>query len=164
MKKLSLLIGYIFIGIFMANSQTGAWSGDLDIQGIKLPLVFHLEEDNPTVDSPAQGAKGIPIQISKPETYSISIQIPAIGASFKGLYANNKIMGKFSQAGMEFPLILTPGEPSLRRPQTPQPPFPYSQEEVSFSNGDAVLRGTLTLPKEYNKDTPVLIMITGSGL
>lgn len=73
-------------------------------------------------------------------------------------------MGKFSQSGMEFPLVLTPGDVSLRRPQTPQPPFPYSQEEVSFANGDAVLKGTLTLPKEYNKDTPVLVMITGSGL
>lgn len=164
MKQLLLLISNIFIGVFMANCQTGVWSGNLDVQGTKLPIVFHLDEENPTVDSPAQGAKGIPIQISKPETYSISIKIPAIGAAFNGLCANNKIMGKFSQAGMEFSLVLTPGEPSLRRPQSPQPPFPYSQEEISFSNGDAVLKGTLTLPKEYNKDTPVLIMITGSGL
>ncbi len=164
MKKLLLVIGNIFMGIFMAYCQNGVWSGNLDIQGTKLPIVFHLDENNPTLDSPAQGAKGIPIQINKAESYSISINIPSIGASFKGLYANNKIMGKFSQSGMEFPLVLTPGEALLRRPQTPQPPFPYSQEEVSFSNGDAVLKGTLTLPKEYNKDTPVLIMITGSGL
>lgn len=164
MKKLLLLIGNIVIGIFIANCQTGVWSGNLDLQGTKLPIVFHLDENDPTVDSPAQGAKGIPIQINKAESYTISIIIPSIGASFNGLYANNKIMGKFSQAGMELPLVLTPGEHSLRRPQTPQPPFPYSQEEVSFSNGDAILKGTLTLPTGFTKDTPVLIMITGSGL
>ncbi len=164
MKKLLLLVGNIVIGIFIANCQTGVWSGNLDLQGTKLPIVFHLDENDPTVDSPAQGAKGIPIQINKAESYTISIIIPSIGASFNGLYANNKIMGKFSQAGMELPLVLTPGEHSLRRPQTPQPPFPYSQEEVSFSNGDAILKGTLTLPTGFTKDTPVLIMITGSGL
>lgn len=66
---------------------------------------------------------------------------------------------------MEFPLNLIPGDKiPPQRPQTPQPPYPYSQEEVSFSNGDAVLKGTLTLPETYSRETPVLIMITGSGL
>ncbi len=76
MKKLLLLIGNIVIGIFIANCQTGVWSGNLDLQGTKLPIVFHLDENDPTVDSPAQGAKGIPIQINKAESYTISIIIP----------------------------------------------------------------------------------------
>ena len=37
-------------------------------------------------------------------------------------------------------------------------------EEVTFNNGDAVLSGTLVLPKEYTRQTPVFIMVTGSGL
>lgn len=154
----------MFIGIIMAYSQTGVWSGNLDLQGTKLPIVFHLDENNPKVDSPAQGAKGIPIQVTKAASYTISISIPSFGATFNGVYANNKIMGKFSQSGIELPLILTPGEPTLLRPQTPTPPYPYSQEEVCFSNGDAVLKGTLNLPEGYDKETPVIIMITGSGL
>lgn len=43
-------------------------------------------------------------------------------------------------------------------------PFPYATEEVSFTNGDAVLKGTLTLPDNCDRKTPVLIMVTGSGL
>ncbi len=164
MKRQFLVFFNIFMGFLAAYCQTGVWSGNLDIQGTKLPIVFHLDDENPTLDSPAQGAKGIPIEVSKAESYTISINIPSIRAAFKGVCANNKIMGKFSQGGMELPLILSPGDPTILRPQTPKPPYPYSQEEVSFTNGDAVLKGTLTLPEGYSKDTPVLIMITGSGL
>lgn len=163
-KKAFLVLFNILSGILWSYSQSGVWSGDLDVQGVKLPLVFHLDGDNPTLDSPAQGAKGIPINISKPTPYTITIDVPAIGASFNGVCAQQQIMGKFAQRGIELSLILTPGEKISRRPQTPQPPFPYSQEEVSFSNGDAVLKGTLTLPEGYDRQTPVLIMITGSGL
>ena len=35
---------------------------------------------------------------------------------------------------------------------------------MSFANGDAVLKGTLTLPENCDRRTPVLVMVTGSGL
>ncbi len=106
----------------------------------------------------------MPIQISKEAPVGITITIPAIGASFKGVNSGNKLIGKFTQSGMTFPLTLIPGEKIANRPQTPQPPYPYAQEQVSFANGDALLKGTLTLPEGYSKDTPVVIMVTGSGL
>lgn len=164
MKRISLVLIDLLLGITLAFSQNGIWSGDLEVQGTKIPLVFHLDEENPTVDSPSQSVKGIPIQIEKEAPVGITISIPAIGASFKGVNAGNKIMGKFTQSGMSFPLTLVPGEKQNLRPQTPTPPYPYTQEEVSFSNGDAVLKGTLTLPEDYSKKTPVVIMVTGSCL
>ena len=48
-----------------ADAQTGTWSGKLDVQGIPLSIVFHLDGENPTADSPDQGAEGIPIQVEK---------------------------------------------------------------------------------------------------
>lgn len=164
MKKSLFLLLNILIGCFVVNAQTGTWSGDLDIQGNKLPLVFHLDADNPSVDSPAQGAKGIPIQFQASDTGVVSITIPMIGASFEGRLENNKITGTFRQNGFSLPLTLTSGENQPKRPQTPQPPFPYKEENVSFTNGDATLNGTLTLPEGCDKDTPVLLMVTGSGL
>ena len=152
------------IGTALAFSQNGIWSGDLEVQGIKMPIVFHLDDENPTLDSPSQGVKGIPIQIKREAPVGITISIPAIGATFSGVSLGDKIMGKFTQSGMTFPLTLLPGEIIAKRPQTPKPPYPYSQEEVSFTNGDAVLKGTLTLPEGFGKDTPVVIMVTGSGL
>ena len=148
----------------VVTAQTGAWSGNIDIQGTKLPLVFHLDNDGPTMDSPAQGAKGIPIEVERGELGSIKIKVPSIGASYEGLWLVKRIAGNFVQNGVSLPLTLTPGENKPNRPQTPKPPFPYAQEEVSFINGDAVLKGTLVLPEGYSRKTPVLIMVTGSGL
>lgn len=164
MQKFAITLLFLFAGLFTAYSQTGAWTGDLEVQGIKIPLVFHLDDNNPTLDSPNQGAKGIPMQLSRPVTDSISVNIPIIGASFAGRLTGDRITGQFSQNGYKFPLNLHQGEKVTVRPQTPRPPFPYTQEEVSFSNGEATLKGTLTLPKGYDKNTPVVIMVTGSGL
>ena len=50
------------------------------------------------------------------------------------------------------------------RPQTPTPPYPYTSEEVRFSNqqADIVLAGTLTLPQNQT-DFPTVILISGSS-
>ena len=148
----------------LALAQTGTWSGKLEVQGTKLSLVFHLNEENPTMDSPDQGVKGVPIQVERTETGKLTVKVPSIGASYEGQWMGMQINGTFKQMGMSFPMTLTPGQEKLKRPQTPQGPFPYAQEEVSFSNGAAVLKGTLVLPQGYTRKTPVLIMVTGSGL
>ena len=54
MKRQLLLLLNVLIGLFVVNAQTGVWSGDLEVQGMKLPLVVHLDDENPTIDSPAQ--------------------------------------------------------------------------------------------------------------
>ncbi|MBD5355404.1 MAG: alpha/beta fold hydrolase [Bacteroides sp.] len=164
MKKYIFTILSILAFFSTGFAQSGTWSGNLDINGTKLPIVFHLEDNNPTLDSPAQRTKGIPIGFEKNDNGSITISIPMIGASFEGKYANNLIIGNFKQNGLSLPLTLSAGFEKPKRPQTPKPPYPYIEEEVSFTNGNAVLKGTLTLPQNYNQDTPVLLMVTGSGL
>ena len=163
--KRTFIIGLLLMGFsVLTHAQTGTWSGKLEVQGTKLSLVFHLNEENPTMDSPDQGVKGVPIQVERSETGKITVKVPSIGASYEGQWLGKQINGTFKQMGMSFPMTLTPGEEKLNRPQTPQGPFPYAQEEVSFSNGSAVLKGTLVLPEDCTRQTPVLIMVTGSGL
>ena len=164
MRYLITVAVSLFGFLAMVSAQTGTWSGNLDIQGTKLPVVFHLDDDGPTMDSPAQGVKGIPIEVERGELGNIKIRVPSIGASYEGLWLVKQIAGNFVQNGVSLPLTLKPGEIRLNRPQTPKPPFPYEQEEVSFTNGDAVLKGTLVLPEGYSRKTPVLVMVTGSGL
>ena len=164
MKKYIISAILLFSIALFSHAQTGTWSGKLDVQGTKISVVFHLDEENPTIDSPDQGAKGIPIEVTRTATGSITIKVPSIGATYEGLWLIKQIVGTFKQMGASLPLTLTPGEEKLNRPQTPQGPFPYAQEEVSFANGDAVLKGTLVLPEGCSRKTPVLIMITGSGL
>ena len=146
------------------SAQTGTWSGLLKIQNSSLLLVFNLTEGTEaTMDVPDQNASDIGATVAR-EGFSLKITVPAINAVFDGMWTGKLITGTFTQNGMGFPLTLNPGMPKLNRPQTPIGPFPYATEDVSFTNGDATLRGTLTLPENCDRNTPVLIMITGSGL
>ena len=164
MRKVILSVILLFSALMLSQAQTGTWSGKLDVQGTKLSIVFHLDGENPTMDSPDQGAKGISVGMERTAMGAVTIRIPSIGASYEGLWIGKQIVGTFRQGGAAFPLTLTPGQQKLNRPQTPVGPFPYSTEEVSFVNGDAVLKGTLVLPEGCSRNTPVLLMVTGSGL
>lgn len=145
-------------------AQEDTWWGKLELPGHTLTLVFHLDADHPTIDSPDQGVKGIPLKRGEASIPNVSFSIPSIGASFTGVWLGKQMTGTFTQQGHNFPLTLVPGAPVRNRPQTPQPPFPYTCEEVTFTNGNATLKGTLTLPPNCHKHTPVCILITGSGL
>ena len=163
MKRILLLFAILLAAAFAAGAQTGTWSGKLDVQGVRLTLVFHLDEAAPSLDSPDQGAKGIPARLERTAT-GIRFAVPSIGAVYEGTYLGSIVAGTFSQSGQSFPLTLVPGASKPKRPQTPVGPFPYVQEEVTFTNGDAVLKGTLVLPEGCSRQTPVLVMVTGSGL
>lgn len=163
-RRLLMMVALLIAAVQSADAQTGTWSGKLDIQGNKLSLVFHLDDDNPTMDSPDQGAKGIPAEIDRVGMGKIVVRIPSLAASYEGVFMLNKIVGTFTQMGISLPLTLTPGEDKPSRPQTPQGPFPYSTEEVTFSNGNIVLNGTLTLPENHSRNSTALVMVTGSGI
>lgn len=150
--------------VFGASAQSGSWKGELKVGGTSLPLVFNFSAEGCTMYSPAQGAQDIPTLWNPDASGKVNVQIPAINGSFDGALQGDSIPGKFTQHGYSFPLTLHPGEVKLNRPQTPKPPYPYSTEEVTFRNGDAMLSGTLTMPEGTDEKTPVLIMITGSGL
>ena len=164
MRKFFIAVSLALAAVLSVNAQTGAWTGMLKVSGVGLALIFNIGEESATLDVPDQGAKEIPVEVSRDAVGGITLNVPAINASFKGLWAGKMIAGTFTQHGMSFPMTLTPGALVVRRPQTPVGPFPYATEEVSFTNGDAVLKGTLTLPENCGRKTPVLIMVTGSGL
>ena len=163
MKRIFIILLTVVLFALGANAQNGTWSGQLDVQGTKISLVFHLDGEKPTLDSPDQGVKGIPIKVEWKSFGGITVSIPMLGATFEGVSMVQQIVGTFSQSGLSLPLTLSPGEVKPNRPQTPQGPFTYSSEEVSFANGDIVLNGTLVLPEGYSSKTPVALMVTGSG-
>ena len=148
---------------FTANAQEGAWNGELDVMGTKLPLVFNFTTNGCTMDSPSQNAKGIPAEKTVTDDGTIKVKVGMIGATFEGKMANGEIKGTFTQNGFPLPLTLKPGKITVKRPQTPVPPFPYKEESVSFTNAGYTFNGTLTLPENYTKETPVVLMVTGSG-
>ena len=166
MKKLILVLIFCLATIAtkaQGGDVKGAWTGKLNVYGTELTLVFHLDSVNCTLDSPDQGIKGVPAKLEHTAT-GIKVTVASINASYEGVNMGESIMGTFKQHGQSFPLTLKPGTVKRNRPQTPVGPYPYQTQEVSFSNGSAVLKGTLVLPENHTQNTPVLLMVTGSGL
>jgi hypothetical protein len=61
----SLVIGlFLFINTLFSQEIQGDWHGQLNVQGTKLRISFHIQKDNntykTTMDSPDQMAFGIP--------------------------------------------------------------------------------------------------------
>ncbi len=172
MKYILLILTNLWIVSTPAQSLSGAWKGELDIQGMKLPLVFHLTQTSSslsaTMDSPAQGAKGIKVDSAEWVNGQLSLVVSGIRLKYVGRLAGaDSIAGTFTQMNTSIPLGLMRSKDSVfhyKRPQTPQPPFDYKTEEVLIKNEQQgnTLAGTLTTP--YIKTSfPVVVMITGSG-
>lgn len=152
-----------------AQDINGAWNGELNIQGNKLPIVFNLKlsEDSlvATMDSPMQGSRGIPTDSATFEDGALKIKINKLHLEYEGIVKSDTLIeGIFKQGMMTIPLNLIKGELVLLRPQEPKPPYPYNSEEVYFENKKEgfKLAGTFTFPKDKNK-YPTVVLITGSG-
>ena len=106
----------------------GSWSGKLKVGVASLTVVLHLEQADGYVtvslDSPDQGAKGIPGKKEYLSDDSIAVKVESIGATYRARLKDGNLDGTFSQSGLSFPLIMTKGLPEVKRPQMPQPPYP----------------------------------------
>jgi len=156
----------------MAQQIEGSWWGVLRAGATQLRIVFHFKR-NPdgtwtgTVDSPDQGARGIPLSEVRLEGSRVFVKVESVQGEFEGTLAENgrEIRGEWRQGGNTLALSLSPGEPPLpRRPQEPKPPFPYRTEEVIVPQRKERfnLAGTLTLP-EGKPPFPAVVFFTGSG-
>lgn len=164
MKVLRTLTSVVFAMMaFATNAQEGTWNGELNVMGNKVPLVFNFSTNGCTIDSPSQGVNGIQAEKTVKDDGTIKVKVGMIGATFEGKMADGEIKGTYVQNGFPLPLTLKPGKLVVKRPQTPVPPFPYKEESVSFTNAQYTFNGTLTLPENYSKNTPVVLMVTGSG-
>lgn len=151
----------------------GFWEGKIKFGTVSLRLVLKtfLNEDGSAgafLDSPDQSANNIPLSFFTLSDDSLKFTITELGASYVGKIEKDSmtVVGTFSQAGMKLPLNFKKVDKvtEIRRPQTPQKPFPYNEEEIVFENRAAKinLAGTLTYPREGN-NFPAVILITGSG-
>ncbi len=168
---LTTLLTFVIVFTSVAQDITGQWNGLLEIPGNPLRLVLHIVESDTgytsTLDSPDQGALGIPVNFTSFEDSKLDIVITAFGLVYTADLKGEKLEGTFTQGGFSLPLELSREaieKPKVNRPQEPKEPYSYYSEEVNFSNTSAeiVLAGTLTLPKATGT-YPVVIMITGSG-
>jgi alpha-beta hydrolase superfamily lysophospholipase len=182
MKK-NVLLPMFLIVIMLTNSLSaqnttnktilpGSWLGTLSTNGIDLRLVFNLKLNQSdslvaTLDSPDQGAKNIPLGKVISDDKRFTIKAPALLGEYNGVVTSDTtIDGTWTQRGQSYIVNLKKLRTafSVNRPQEPKPPFPYTSEEVTFTNNkfNIKLGGTLTIPAGPGPFKAV-IMITGSG-
>jgi hypothetical protein len=142
------------------SSLEGIWEGTIKVAGQELATRFNFTADGSTVDFPTQGANGIEMENFKADATSFSFSVlPAPQtASFEGQLQGDELSGKFTQAGFE-------GTFSAKRGSAPvvvAEPKEYKEEEVTFTNGDVTLAGTLSLPNG-TAPYPAMVLISGSG-
>ena len=153
-----------------APKIVGQWSGNLDAGGMQLKLEFEIKEVSANtyrsyLSVPQQGAKDLPMDKTEVSKTKITINSKVLGAVFEGQWdEQNQIKGVFTQNNYSYPLELVRGGALLKRPQTPQPPFPYSTRTVQFSNsrGTCRFQGTLSTPK-VSPAKGSIILFSGSG-
>ena len=93
---------------------TGQWNGVLKVPGAQLRVVFNVSKSengySSTMDSPDQGAKGIPVTTTSFQNSILKLQIPAASISYEGaLNKENIIVGNFVQAGQAFGMNMSRG-------------------------------------------------------
>lgn len=169
--KLGHLALCLLLAVPVAGQNiSGYWSGTMQVSGQTLTIGFDISSDasgalTATMDVKEQSAYGIAANEVSFQNGILKIGIAAIGAEYRAMFLMKAFNGTFTQKGVQLSLVLAPGErPKFDRPQEPQPPFPYTSEEVVFTNSleGFDLAGTLTVP-EGEGPFPGVVLVSGSG-
>ena len=156
------------------HATTAVFAGDLELPGgATMEMILELGHS----ENGASAAIGIPAQMieSYPAVATYVDGSWKIDANFgtmvsirlSGNGAEGALEGTMSQSGFDMKLRLdelTEEEIAVDpRPQTPKPPFPYSEVEarIPVPQGHE-LAGTLLIPDGV-EDPPVVVLVTGSG-
>lgn len=175
MKTLNNLILTLAFSVLASNVHgqiAGFWNGHVNLMGQEMRIVFIFEETQGgftgTMGSPDQGLDGMPVTRVHFVDNALEVSVDELGLTFSGVYDGTaeQIAGQVKQRGMAFPTVLQRQVLEAReaaRPQTPKPPFSYSEETVTIAvaNGKYQLEGSFTRP-----ETPIIaavLLVSGSG-
>jgi hypothetical protein len=157
-----------------AADVAGTWDGAIELPQGGLAVRVELRRDGDawagSIDIPQQGATDLPLEAIEVAGNAARFSIRGLSGepTFEGTVAGDGMTGSFRQGGGVLPFSLrrlSPDEAAAaqpRRPQEPQPPFPYRSEEVQVASGDITLAGALTLPPG-DGPYPGVVLLTGSG-
>ena len=174
-----IIIGSIFCTalaqeqIFSVSAIEGIWEGKLKVSGTELRIIFKIL-GNPdgtltaTLDSPDQGATGIPVEEIIFKDNTLHLEIKSAGIIYEGKAGENfsVVEGELKQSGQVFPLTVKRINETMEilRPQEPKKPYPYIERQVEYTNLKAGVKivGTLTLPSDQGP-FPTVLLVSGSG-
>jgi hypothetical protein len=122
MKRLRSLLASLATAIALAGAAhaqevkgvDGDWTGKLDVGGGQtLTIVFHIKtaagKTEVSLDSPEQGALGIPVAGIKRDGQKVSMDVQAVAGTYEAQLADDgkSMTGTWSQPGGSLPLVVT---------------------------------------------------------
>ena len=135
-----------------------------------LVLSLHLTDTAVNLYSPLQSADPIPASQWSYSGDTLRVDCKSIGFKAVLVRRDSTLVGYWKQGLLKEDITFLPADTlfSLRRPQTPQPPYRFNEETVAAdytdSQGDKVhLEGTLSVPRGTASRYPTLLLVSGSG-
>lgn len=161
---------YLLISLFLffsistfGQNITGEWNGSLKVNGSQLRMILHITKTDAgysaTMDSPDQGASGIPMGNTTFENSVLTVELTDIQFKYTGkLDSTGILVGSFTQAGQTFPMNLFRALASASDVKDTT----FLETEIVLQTESGKIFGTLTTPKKFSK-IPVTLIIAGSG-
>ncbi|HUL15448.1 MAG TPA: alpha/beta hydrolase [Terriglobales bacterium] len=155
------------------SAVEGTWQGALQQGNLRLRLQLHVSHDADKklvagLDSLDEGVSGVPATHVSEKSGVLHFEVPVLAGTYEGTLnaAKNMLSGHWTQGGEMRALNFKRSNEVLeaRRPQNPEKPYPYAEEEVKIVNAKAevTLSGTLTLPRGPGPFAAALL-VAGSG-
>ena len=180
MRRIAITLLLIVISAF-ANAQTFIndefvgkwWLGMLEEAVLPINITFERNtgKDNnirPVLYSPIQTAEAMPASEWSYSGDTMRITHKSTGVKMVLVWnaSEGTFTGTMRQGLMRSNMHFSPtdGIFKLNRPQTPNPPYPYSEQEVVITRKKAgvVITGTLSLP-QGDGTYPAVVLVSGSG-
>ena len=113
-KSITLILSLVFTVSVQAMDLTGQWKGYLAVGQQTVPIIFNVTKSDAelvaTMDSPMQGAKGIPVKSVEVNSEQIIFSIAVAGARYESTMKDEKLEGVWKQSGQAFPLTMAKTE------------------------------------------------------
>lgn len=160
MKHIAILLA--LAACVSAGRAQEYWLGMLPQANLPLNLV--KTDTNWLIYSPAQTDQAFPASEWSERNDTLRIHNRELGLKLVLRREDGHMRGIFHQGltRCEMTFERASGLFEMRRPQDPQPPYPYDEEEVHLSYSGATLTGTLTMPRGA-ENCPAVLLVSGSG-
>ena len=158
----------------LGSAQSGWWTGW--IVDVSLPLSLHLGTDTAAQQlySPLQSTQPLPVSTYRRAGDTLHLSAKSLALRLQLVYhpADSTWHGSVRQRALNCPIVFRPADTllHLNRPQTPTPPYSFTEEPVTLQRTDragrtVVLSGTLALPRQAlaGSRAPAVLLVSGSG-
>lgn len=118
LRTFALVTALLFsLPVIAQTSTVGDWSGELDISSRQpgappLTIILHISEGaeglSASLDSPDQGAYGLPFDAVVVDADSVTLTATQMGITYSGHISADSISGTWNQGQVSFPLTVVP--------------------------------------------------------